>query len=42
MKTHKGKLREKMLDGLTKWLKGGRAIDAPRVTRDRNCHHRLR
>ena len=35
-KRSRGKQREKMLDGRTKWLKVGRLIDAPKVTSNRD------
>ena len=33
----RGKQREKMLDGLTKWLKVGRVKEALKVTSDRDA-----
>ena len=36
-KCSRGKRREKMLDGITKWLKVGRVTDALKVTSDRDA-----
>ena len=33
----KGKQRKKMFDGLTKWLKVGRVIEALKAIRDRDA-----
>ena len=33
----RGKQREKMLDGLTKWLKVGRVTEGLKTTRDRDA-----
>ena len=35
-KNSRGKQNEKMLDGITKWLKEGRMTEALKVTRDRD------
>ena len=36
-KCNKGKQREKMLDGLTKWLKSRKVSDAMKAKRDRDA-----